>query len=336
MTYRMEKVCAVTVMFLSVSGAYSDSHSLRYYYTGVSVPLPGIPEFSIIGYLDDQLTELYSSDIQERIPVAAWMKEYKDPEYWERTTQVCKRDEALFRHEVKTVMKRFNHTGGLHIVQVMTSCELRDDGSVSGYQQYRYDGTEYMFFDTQRVTYIPTMREAEITTQRWNSLNVRMGEAAKNFLENTCIDRLKKFIKFGKEDLERRVRPRVKVTGRVSGKVTKLHCQVYGFHPRAVDVKWMKNGEDEVHSYETTHVLPNPDGTYQIRVSAEVTPKEGDRYSCYVDHSSLEEELNIVWDVIILEKKSHGQSRVRDGVLCDYTAPTATSEASTSTTKRKA
>ncbi|XP_077142440.1 class I histocompatibility antigen, F10 alpha chain-like isoform X3 [Ranitomeya variabilis] len=196
----MEKVYAV--IFLGVSGVYSDSHSLRYYYTGVSVPLPGIPEFSIIGYLDDQLTEIYSSDLQRRIPVASWMKEYEDPEYWERTTQVCKRDEALYRHEVKTVMKRFNHT---------------------------------------------------------------------------------------------RVRPRVKVTGRVSGDVTKLHCQVYGFHPRPVDVKWM-NGEDEVHSYETTHVLPNPDGTYQIRVSADVTPKDGDSYSCYVDHSSLEEPLLVQWE----------------------------------------
>ncbi|CAJ0957370.1 unnamed protein product [Ranitomeya imitator] len=93
------------------------------------------------------------------------------------------------------------------------------------------------------------------------------------------------------------VQPQVKVSGQEKGDAMKLHCQVYGFHPRAVDVKWM-NGEDEVHSYETTNVLPNPDGTYQIRVSAEVTPKDGDRYSCYVDHSSLEEPLLIQWDAI--------------------------------------
>ncbi|CAJ0939695.1 unnamed protein product [Ranitomeya imitator] len=92
------------------------------------------------------------------------------------------------------------------------------------------------------------------------------------------------------------IRPQVKVSGQEKGDTVKLHCQVYGFHPRAVDVKWMKNKEDEVHSYETTHVLPNPDGTYQIRVSAEVTPKDGDRYSCYVDHRSLEEPLYIVWE----------------------------------------
>ncbi|CAJ0951321.1 unnamed protein product [Ranitomeya imitator] len=86
------------------------------------------------------------------------------------------------------------------------------------------------------------------------------------------------------------VRPQVKVSGQEKGDAMKLHCQVYGFYPRPVDVKWM-NGKDEVHSYETTRVLPNPDGTYQIRVSTEVTPKDGDSYSCYVDHSSLEEPL---------------------------------------------
>ncbi|XP_075179244.1 class I histocompatibility antigen, F10 alpha chain-like isoform X1 [Anomaloglossus baeobatrachus] len=286
---------AVTMILMSVSGAYSDSHSLRYYCTGISSSLPGIPEFSIIGYLDDQLTELYSSDIKKRIPVAEWLKAYNDPEYWERTTQVCKGDEALFKQEVKIGMKRFNHSGGLHIVQVVTSCELRDDGSFTGYEQYRYDGTEYMFLDAERGIYIPTMREAEITTQRWNSPDSRMGEAAKHYLENICVDRLKKFLKYGKKDLERRVRPHVKVTGRETGGIMKLHCQVYGFHPRAVDVRWM-NGEDEVPSYETTNVLPNPDGTYQIRVSAEVTPKEGDRYSCYVDHSSLKEPLLVQWE----------------------------------------
>ncbi|KAG8548831.1 hypothetical protein GDO81_023959 [Engystomops pustulosus] len=74
------------------------------------------------------------------------------------------------------------------------------------------------------------------------------------------------------------VQPKVKVSGRESGDTTKLHCVVYGFHPRAVDVRWMKNGVDDVPTYETTHVLPNPDGTYQIRVSVDVISNEVDNY----------------------------------------------------------
>uniref|UniRef100_F6VTM7 Ig-like domain-containing protein n=1 Tax=Xenopus tropicalis TaxID=8364 RepID=F6VTM7_XENTR len=72
---------------------------------------------------------------------------------------------------------------------------------------------------------------------------------------------------------------------------TKLHCRVYGFYPRDVEVKWIKNGRDEIHSEEAAQILPNPDGTYQIRVSVGVTPEGGATYSCHIDHSSLENPL---------------------------------------------
>ncbi|XP_044124480.1 class I histocompatibility antigen, F10 alpha chain-like [Bufo gargarizans] len=280
----------LTLIFHAISWVHAVSHSLRYYYTGVSGPGSGLPEFSIVGYMDDQQTELYNSDIGKCVPVATWVRKER-PEQWLKKTLISKANEALFKHEVKIVMKRFNHTEGFHFAQVMHSCELKDDGSIVSYEEFRYDGREYMYLDIETGLFISTMAEAQITTQRWNSPDVRAGERIRNYLANECIDRLRRYVVYGREDLERRVRPGVKVTGRKSDKVTKLHCLVYGFHPRAVDVKWMKNGIDEVPSYETTHVLPNPDGTYQIRVSVEVIPKEGERYSCYVDHSSLEEPL---------------------------------------------
>ncbi|XP_071980510.1 class I histocompatibility antigen, F10 alpha chain-like [Engystomops pustulosus] len=186
---------------------------------------------------------------------------------------------------------------GPYVMQVMDSCVLRDDGTIVGSKQFRYDGEEYMYLDMQSGTFIPTRTEARVTTHRWNSPDLRIGERRKNYLENKCIDRLKKFLELGKEYLERRVQPKVKVSGRESGDTTKLHCVVYGFHPRAVDVRWMKNGVDDVPTYETTHVLPNPDGTYQIRVSVEVISNEVDTYLCYVDHSSLEEPLLVPWEL---------------------------------------
>ncbi|XP_073498025.1 class I histocompatibility antigen, F10 alpha chain-like isoform X1 [Phyllobates terribilis] len=291
----MRKMYPLIVLLLYVSVVYSDSHSLRYYDTGVSAPGSGLPEFSFVGYVDDREIVNYNSDSGRCRSKVQWMKKV-DEGYWEGNTQNGKQGEAVSKHNVRTVMSRFNQSGGFHIVQVMYGCERRDDGSITGYEQHGYDGREFMALDTQTWTYVPTMAQAQITTQRWNSPEEQVGERNKNYLENICIEWLQKYVENGKEDLERRVRPQVKVSGQEKGDTMKLHCQVYGFHPRAVDVKWMKNGEDEVHLYETSPVLPNPDGTYQIRVSAEVTPKEGDSYSCNVDHSSLEQELNIVWE----------------------------------------
>ncbi|XP_077340533.1 class I histocompatibility antigen, F10 alpha chain-like [Lithobates pipiens] len=288
---RMRLFVAAPLLCVSVIGVHSDSHSLRYYLTAVSSPGSGLPVFSIVGYVDDQEIVNYNSDTRQFLPRTEWMKKLGS-DYWERETQIKRGGEPVFKHNVQTAMSRFNQTGGIHSFQQMYGCELRDDGTTGGYFQFGYDGRDFMYLDTQRGIYIPTMNEAQITTQRLNSPEEREGEIHKNYLENICIEWLKKYINNGREDLERRVRPEVKVWGhRQSDDVTRLQCLVYGFHPRPVDVKWMRNGKDHLPSDEMSPTLPHPDGTYQIRVSVEVPTQEADTYSCHVDHSSLEEVL---------------------------------------------
>ncbi|KAG9466348.1 hypothetical protein GDO78_016737 [Eleutherodactylus coqui] len=155
---------------------------------------------------------------------------------------------------------------------------------------------EFITFDTQNNRFIPLMPEAYNFTQKMNNPEDPWQREMMYHMKKDCNIILEGIMTYVKEELEKKVRPGVKVMGRESGEITKLHCLVYGFYPRAVDVKWMKKRTDEVPTYQTTHVLPNPDGTYQIRVSAEVIPQEGDRYSCYVDHSSLEEPLLVDWE----------------------------------------
>ncbi|KAM9325376.1 class I histocompatibility antigen, F10 alpha chain-like [Gastrophryne carolinensis] len=279
-----------------VTRALADSHTLRYYYTGVSDKGSGLPEFSIVGYVDDRQISNYNSEVGRERPMTEWMERNEGPEYWKGQTEISKGTEPVFRHNVRTAMSRLNHTAGIHIVQRMYGCELRDDGSTAGYNQYGYDGREFTYLDTQSWIYIPTMSEAQISTQRWNSPEVRLGERNKNYLENICIDWLKKYIEYGREDLERRVRPEVKVWGHQKDGVTTLHCLAYGFHPRAVDVKWVRNGDIDLMSLEAKTILPHPDGTYQTRTSVEVPTREGDSYSCHVDHSSMDEILAVIWE----------------------------------------
>ncbi|KAG9463324.1 hypothetical protein GDO78_021980, partial [Eleutherodactylus coqui] len=190
-------------LLYTLSAVYSDSHSLRYYHTVVSAPGSGIPEFSSVGYVDDQEITNYNSVSRRTLPRAEWMKK-EEPEYWERSTQIGKGNEAIYRNNMKLLMERFNQTGGFHSVQVMIGCELDDDGSIRGYEQHRYDGGEFIALDTQTWTYMATMSQALITTQRWNSPEVRAGEGERNYLENICIDWLKKYVENGREELERR------------------------------------------------------------------------------------------------------------------------------------
>ncbi|XP_063794415.1 class I histocompatibility antigen, Gogo-OKO alpha chain-like isoform X9 [Pseudophryne corroboree] len=191
------------LLILGVSGVCSDSHMLRYYMTGVSDRGSGLPEYSLVGYVDDKEIVHYSSDSRLVLPVAPWMRKV-EPEYWERNTLIGRSNEAISKHDVRTVMSRFNQTGGLHSVQRMHGCELRDDGSTAGYRQYGYDGRDFLHLDTERWIYIPTMHEAQITAQRWNSPDVREIESNRIYLQDECIEWLKIHINNGREDLEKR------------------------------------------------------------------------------------------------------------------------------------
>ncbi|CAI9533441.1 unnamed protein product, partial [Staurois parvus] len=278
--------------------SHAESHTLRYYHTVLSHKRSAQPEFFVSGYLDDKEIVNYNSESHMALPVALWMEENEGPEYWERETLDFKGMEPVCKYSVKATKSHLNQTRGVHCFQVTFGCELNDDGSTNGYCHIGYDGRDFAYLDTQRWIYIPTMPKAEITTQEWNSPGSRAGERRKNYLENICIPKLRQYIQYGRKELEKKVRPEVKVWGRrQSDGVTRLQCLVYGFHPRPVDVKWMRNGEDHVPSDEMTPILPHPDGTYQIRVSVEVPTKEGDTYSCHVDHSSLgDETLSVKWE----------------------------------------
>ncbi|XP_053545537.1 class I histocompatibility antigen, F10 alpha chain-like, partial [Bombina bombina] len=278
-------------------GSYSNVHTLQYYETGVSEPGHGLPAFVAVGYVDEIQIMRYDSDSPRARPAVQWMETVEeDPGYWEGQTHIGQFWEAIFKHNVKIGMRRFNQTAGFHSVQRMTGCELYDDGSTRGYIQDGYDGREFLTLDTDRWIWVPIINEAQITAQRWNSPEVGTAENDKDFLQGECIEWLRKHIRAGKAELERKVVPQVKVSGHQSDTVIKLHCRVYGFYPKAVDVKWVKNEDIDLISEEATQVLPNPDGTYQLRVTVEVIPKDGDSFSCHVDHSSLKEPLTVLWE----------------------------------------
>ncbi|CAI9543391.1 unnamed protein product, partial [Staurois parvus] len=99
------------LIIIGVSGVYGDSHSMRYYATGVSSPGSGLPVYSEVGYVDDKEIENYNSDTRQHLPKTEWMKKL-EPDYWERETQRNWGNEAVFKNGLQILMSRFNQTGG--------------------------------------------------------------------------------------------------------------------------------------------------------------------------------------------------------------------------------
>ena len=76
-------------------------------------------------------------------------------------------------------------------------------------------------------------------------------------------------------------------------------CLATGFYPRHIELTMQKDSQP-VPEQELIRgdILPNNDGTYQMRMSLSVSAEElrvGHRYTCRVKHVSLDNKLDISW-----------------------------------------
>ncbi|XP_015264645.1 PREDICTED: major histocompatibility complex class I-related gene protein-like [Gekko japonicus] len=277
------------------SSSSSSAHALRYFFTGVSEPGQGLPEFIIVGYLDDQRFVQYDSHTRRDLPQTPWIEEAEkdDPYYWDWQTHLSRNWELFFR---VSLWSRHNDSHGLHTWQWMHGCELSKEGRKRGYSQFAYDGKDYLSLDKETLTWTATDSRAQVTKRRWDTDRV-WTEGRRNFVEGRCVEWLQKYLDYGKETLLRREPPVVRVGRRVAHDgLERLVCRAYGFYPREIDAVWKKDGE--VWWQDAFHggVVPNADGTYHTWISVTIDPKDRARYRCHVEHDSLPEPVELAWE----------------------------------------
>ncbi|XP_053545548.1 hereditary hemochromatosis protein homolog [Bombina bombina] len=195
------------------------------------------------------------------------------------------------------------------IYQVKFTCSLHEDGSTGDYDVHGIDGNDLLVYDKEKLTYTPLMQKAQTIIKWFDRVKVTP-KTNRHLIEQKCLFLLKKGFDNRKKELEKKVPPQVKVSESPSDKITNLHCFVFGFYPQAVDVKWVKNSTFEVYSEDVKQVLPNPDGTYQLRVSVNVTAEDRYNYACHVDHSSLNKTI-----IIQLEPKGSNTGSILIGII---------------------
>ncbi|XP_073454403.1 zinc-alpha-2-glycoprotein-like isoform X2 [Aquarana catesbeiana] len=283
----------LTSLFQSV---VSETQSLMYYHTGVYQQDKCPFKFEAVGFVNDQQIDKYDHDRKCDVPVASWMEKHEDESYWDRETNYRRGWEKVFEDNLRILKHRLNDSSVFLTLQLMYGCKRNKDGSVRGHYQYALNGRDFLYLDDKSSLWTPVLYEAQISADRWNSDPI-IAKSVIGYLTQHCTNALQKYISLGEPELNKRVPPEVKVwSHHQSDGITRLQCLVYGFHPRPVDVKWVRNWGGDVPSDEMSPVLPHPDGTYQIRISVEVPTREVDTYSCHVDHSSLKETLTVKWE----------------------------------------
>ncbi|KAM4835153.1 DLA class II histocompatibility antigen, DR-1 beta chain-like isoform 4-T6 [Thomomys bottae] len=74
-----------------------------------------------------------------------------------------------------------------------------------------------------------------------------------------------------------------------------LVCAVNGFYPGHVEVRWFRNGQEEEAGVVSSGLVRNGDWTFQTLVMLEMTPHQGDVYTCHVEHLSLDSPVTVEW-----------------------------------------
>ncbi|XP_036455152.1 H-2 class I histocompatibility antigen, Q9 alpha chain-like [Colossoma macropomum] len=293
------------LLLFSVEAA---SHSLQYIITATT-PGRDFPEYTVVGLVDGEQFVYYDSNIKKMVPKTGWMKKNEGEKYWNRETQKQDGAQEIFKANLDILMKRFNQTDRVHTLQRRSGCELGENGSVRGYFQFGYDGEDFLILDRSTLSWTAAHQKAVSTKLKWEAAgdpNFR-----KHYLDNDCVDYLKKYVEYGRSTLERKVSPEASLFQKDSS--SPVVCHATGFFPKAVMISWQKNGEDLHEDVELRETLPNQDGTFQKRSVLTVSPEELNKhdYTCIIQHSSLEKEMVLQVSIQALP----GDRNPLDGVL---------------------
>ncbi|XP_016074191.1 PREDICTED: DLA class II histocompatibility antigen, DR-1 beta chain-like, partial [Miniopterus natalensis] len=74
-----------------------------------------------------------------------------------------------------------------------------------------------------------------------------------------------------------------------------LVCSVNGFYPGHIDVRWLRDGQEQEAGVVSTGLIRNGDWTFQILVMLETVPQSGEVYTCQVQHPSRTSPLTAEW-----------------------------------------
>ncbi|XP_054620493.1 major histocompatibility complex class I-related gene protein-like isoform X2 [Dunckerocampus dactyliophorus] len=277
------------IMFLFIlplfsSLASSVNVSLSYFLIATS-GAPNLPEFVGVVMLNDMPVGYYDSNIKRAEPKQDWVKAYleEEPQHLKWYAAQCLDHQQDFNADIYNLKRRFNQSGGIHILQRVSGCEVDyDTGEVSGFNRYGYNGEDFIWLDLEKKSWVAPRKEAFTIKERWD-VEMPTIEYMKHFYLNECPKLLEKYMRYGETFLHRRVPPKVSLLQKTPR--SPVTCHATGFYPNEFVMFWRRAGHEVqetalVQHWETLH---NHDGTFQRSVTLNVSSipdAEWEEYEC--------------------------------------------------------
>uniref|UniRef100_A0A3Q2VV85 Major histocompatibility complex class I-related gene protein-like n=1 Tax=Haplochromis burtoni TaxID=8153 RepID=A0A3Q2VV85_HAPBU len=176
----------------------------------------------------------------------------------------------------------------------MNGCNWDDEtGQINAFNQYSYNGEDFLTFDPQRLTWIALKPQAVITKLRWDGEEDQL-KCNKNFYVHECPAFLKKYLYLFS------VLPSVSLLQKSLS--SPVSCHATGFYPNRGLMFWRKDGEELHEGVDPGEILPNNDGTFQMSIDlnvSSVTPEDWERYDCVFQLSGGEDIVTNLNESII-------------------------------------
>ncbi|KAM8766260.1 major histocompatibility complex class I-related gene protein-like [Acanthopagrus schlegelii] len=267
-------------------------HSLKYF-TTASTGIPNLPEVMTTLEVDGLLMGSCDSNNSMNLKDIAKLFLIKYPErlewYRQRCFQVLP---YTFKALINSLMRLFNQSGGVHVLQKVDGCEWDDEtGEVKSFSQFGYDGEDLLALDLNTFIWTALRPEAVNITLRWDA-DQNLRDYYKIAVTLNYPKWLKKYLDHGRSVLLRTELPSVSLLQKTPS--SPVSCLATGFYPHRASLVWRKDGEELHEEVDHGEILPNHDGTFQMSVDlnlSSVTPEDWTRYDCVFQLSGVKEEI---------------------------------------------
>ncbi|XP_026095722.1 major histocompatibility complex class I-related gene protein-like [Carassius auratus] len=255
------------------------------------------PKFSAVLMLDDVQIGYYDSN--------TWKLVYHSHrEYVEEQSDA----ETVFRvlyNSLKRLEFHYNdhlNHSGVRVTQRLAGCELLNNdkpGPLHFWDAFDGQNVGEFTFDNEKKEI-----QNKLQWKTWDQakqLHVKF--LHQNVYHPICIKTLRRFLNMEKNNVMRKVKPRVRLMRKMlpDSQGLQISCLATGFYPRHINLTLFMDGQpvddDQITGGE---ILPNGDGTYQMRKSLVISEeklREEHKYNCTMQRLNLDNKLDITSDV---------------------------------------
>lgn len=290
-------LCVLWIFTIKINAADLGSHSLLAFATYIKGET-SFPMFGAVLMLDDIQIGFYSSSGQKLIPRGPMNDKDIGSSNQKNAITVFTVIHEEMRGQMHKLIHLYNSTYGVQSHQRIFGCDLKASdtpGRMISKEAFNGDSGDEKYLSIPDKTL-----EAQF---RWpGAWDVHQAESIKWVLVDVyqpiCINALYNFLHQKRNFVLRKVKPRVRLLQKaLSGNGDmKVTCLATGFYPRHINLTLLRDGQPVPdHQITGGELLPNGDGTYQMRKSLEVSTEEVQhhQYTCTAQHLSLDNKLDI-------------------------------------------